>query len=504
MAVVENEISLTPQTPERSRPVRNASYLTMASIGAKAFSFIFVLYANRVLGPDLMGNYAAVTGYVGLFGVLSDLGLGTLTIRDVSQDRSLAVRYVSNLLVLRTLLSVLSILLIVVLAQLYINVHLRGAVYVFALGLIPQTVSNTLQLVFQYSERLAFGAVLNVANSAVTAILGMVALALGQRVLSLMVIYVAVMAVTCVATTCVVYLRFLPRHLELDPTWWPVLIKAAVPFAALTFINVLYNNADRQILYVLSNCTHAPPQAGCRPVGEYSAAYRALDILMLIFVGSINAAVLPAFMRVGLDSRQALARLVKTSGTLAFVCGMPVALFTTFFPREALHVVGGKEYLVAAPALATLIWTFPCVLLLTLLYNALYAVHRQKVVMMAFAVTLVFNVVANVLLIPRYSYFASAAVTVASEIVNGAIVLYVLRRELGSLGLVSPALRVGVVAAVTALVLWALHPFGIVVGLPAGIVVVLLGLRVTRVLGPAEQEILERLPLFGRYARLLS
>jgi len=499
---IDGEVVRARQGPERARPVRNASYLALANIGAKVFSLFFVLYANRALHKGLIGDYATVTGYVGLFGVMTDLGLSTLAVRDVAGDRSLAVRYVSNLLAVRLVLAVLSILLIIALAQWYLNADIRVAAYVFALGLVPLAISNTLQIVFQFSERLVYGAVLNVVNAAATAGLGILVLALGHHVLALVTVYVAVAVATSLAMAGLVYTRFLPRRLELDPAWWPRLIKISVPFAVLTLINILYNYADRQILYVLKGCTHTTL---CPPVGEYSQAYRPLDILIMVFVGAINAAVLPAFMRVGGDSRSALARLVRTSGTLAFVFGVPIALFTAFYAPEALHIVGGKEYIVAAPALAVLIWTFPCVLLLTLLYNALYAVHKQKVVTTAFAVTLVFNVALNVLLIPHYSYLASAAITVASEILNGAIVLYVLRRELGALRLGPAAARVGAVALTTALVLWLLRPFGgIFVGLPVGAGVVLLGLRLTRVLGPNEQEILGRMPILGRYAHLLS
>jgi len=501
---VEGEVGLAGEEQAAGRPIRNASYLALANIGAKVFSFAFVLYAFRILGKGLMGDYVNATSYVGLFAVLADLGLGTLTVRNVAQDRALAVRYISNLLVVRTLLSALSILLIVALAQVIIAPHLRAAVYILALGLVPLAISNTLGLVFQFSERLAYGAALNIANAAATAGLGLLALALGQKVLALVAIYTVVTTALALVAAWVVYTRFLPRRLELDPAWWPALVGAALPFAALTFVNVLYNNADRQILQLLSGCSHASGAAGCPVLGEYSAAYRALDILVTIFVGSVNAAVLPAFMRAGAGARDTLARLVRASGTLALAFGVPVALLTAFFPREALRVVGGKDYLAAAPALAILIWTFPCVLLLTLLYNALYAVHRQRVVTTAFSATLVFNVAANLLLIPRYSYGASAAITVASEGVNGAFVIWALRRELGALGLGPAAVRVGAVGAVAAAVLWALRPYGIVVGLPAGIVVVLAGLKVTRVLGPAERAILTRVPLVGRYARLLS
>src|SRR5205823_10660894 len=103
------------------------------------------------------------------------------------------------------------------------------------------------------------------------------------------------------------------------------------------------------------------------------AAYRVLDILVIIFVASINIAALPAFNRVVTESREALARLVRSSITLILAFGVPVALFGTFYAPEALHVLGGRSYMVAAPAMAILIWAFPCFLVLSILYNTLYS-----------------------------------------------------------------------------------------------------------------------------------
>src|SRR2546421_8433379 len=105
------------RTARRVRPASNAAYLAGANLGAKAFSFLFVLYATRALGPALFGNYTTVLAFVGLFGVLTDLGLSTLAVREVTQDHAVAVRYVSNLLALRVLFSVVAVVLIVGLAQ---------------------------------------------------------------------------------------------------------------------------------------------------------------------------------------------------------------------------------------------------------------------------------------------------------------------------------------------------------------------------------------------------
>jgi O-antigen/teichoic acid export membrane protein len=494
---------VAPRTARRARPARNAVYLTGANLGAKAFSFVFVLYATRALGPALFGNYTTVLAFVGLFGVLTDLGLSTLAVRDVAQDRALAVRYVSNLLALRVLFSVVAVVLSVGLAQVYVAPSLRHAVYVYALALVPLAISNSLQLVFQFSERMAYSAVLNVAAAAATAALSILALSTGHHVLALTVVFTAVTAASTATMAWLVYTRFLPRRLELEPVWWPKLLRAALPFVLLTLLNILYSRADMQILYVLSGCGHRFGNTGCAPVGQYGAAYRVLDILVLIFVGSVNATTLPAFNRVVTESREALTRLVRSSSTLMLAFGVPVALFGTFYAREALQVLGGRSYLAAAPALAILVWAFPCFLVVSMFYNALYAVHRQGVVTAAFAVTLVFNVALNVVLIPRFSYLASAALTVASELVNGLIVVVALRRSIGSLRLGTAAAKITAVAGGVAAVLWALRGFGIVVGLPVGVVLVLLGLRLMRLIGTTEREILEGMPLIGRYAARL-
>lgn len=490
--------------PERrTRPVSNASYLAAANLGSKLFSFVFVLYATRVLGARLFGNYTAILAFVGLFGVLTDLGMSTLVVRDVSQDRRQAVRYVSNILVLRVLLAGAAIVLIVALAQTFVAQSLRTSVYVYAIALVPLAVSNTLQLVFQFSECMAYGAIINLVTAAVTAGLSMLALHAGHHVLALVGVFTTVTMVSTVAMALLVYTRFLPLKVEIDLRWWPRLVRLALPFVWLTVLNILYYRADTQILYVMSGCGHTAGNAGCTPVGYYGLANRLPDILVTIFVGSINAATLPAFNRVVAESHDALKRLVDSSITLMLVFGVPVAIFGSFFAPEALHVLGGPSYMVAAPALAILMWTFPFFLVEGVFFNALYALHRQSVVTMAFAVTLVFNVTFNILLIPHFSYMASSALTVASEAVNLVIVFVALHLSTGPLRIGRATLKVGLIAFATTAVLLALHHFSIFVALPAGTVVSLLGLRLSRVLGATERDILGRLPLLGRFAVLV-
>jgi len=486
----------------RTRPLRSASYLSAATLGAKAFSFIFVLYATRTLGVGPFGDYTFVLSFVGLFGVLTDLGMGTLAVRDVAQNRSLATRYVSNILGVRLACALVAVALIVALAQVpgLVAPSLRNSLYVYALALVPLAVSNTLGLAFQFFERMEYSALFNVATSAVMAFIGIMILFLGHRVLGLVAVFTLVTTASTVVMAMIVYKRFLPPRLALDFSWWPTLLRQAAPFVALTLLSVLYFRADIVLLTVLSHCS----QAGqCVPTGLYGAAYRLLDILIIVFAVSLSTATLPAFNRVVTESRQELARLVHSSSVLMLAFGVPTALLAAFYAPEALHILAGKSYIVAAPALAVLIWAFPCFLLTGVLYNALYALHLQRIVATAFAVTLCFNVTFNLLLIPQYSFFASSVLTVGSEIFNLAIVTLAVQRHVGSLDLSGTVVKVGGIAIVTGVALWSLRSYGIFVGLPVGVVIMVLGVRLTRLFGQTEHAILERLPLMGRYTKFV-
>jgi len=485
------------------RPARNASYVAAANIGAKALGFVLFFYATGALGAGLFGTYTRIIQFVGLFEILTDLGLNGLVVRDVARDPDLATRYVSNVLAIRVLLSIAAIALIVVLTPtpVYdIAPQWRLATYIYALYLVPLAAGNVLQAVFQFSERLSYNAVYNVAMNGARVALSVLALLLGHSVLALMAVATAVTALSAVATAWVIYTRFLPRRLDLQPTWWPALLWRAVPFAMLAILNVLYTRADTQVLGALE----CAGKTTCFQVGLYGAATRGLDILVVVFVSGIQAVTLPLFSRTAHESRADLAGLVRPATTLMLVLGVPVAIFVSFYAREAMGLLRDSEYVQAAPALAVLVWGFPCILVVNILYLALYAVDKQSVVTAAFAANLVFNVGLNIVFIPRYSYMASAVLTVASEVLNGVIVLVALRRAIGPLGLGQATLKMSLVGLATAATLWltrGVGPFdGIVAGVPLGLIVLLAGLRATRLLGATERDILGSVPLVGRYA----
>src|SRR5262249_2896428 len=108
----------------------------------------------------------------------------------------------------------------------------------------------------------------------------------------------------------------------------------------------------------------------------------------------------------------------------------PVAVAFAVLARELILLIGGQEFLPgAAWALAILIWFLPLSYANGVTQYAIIALPRQPQITVAFATAAAFNLAANLLLTPRWSYLAASALTVATEVVILVPFLRILRAE---------------------------------------------------------------------------
>ncbi len=96
---------------------------------------------------------------------------------------------------------------------------------------------------------------------------------------------------------------------------------------------------------------------------------------------------------------------------------LPIAVLVTLLSTLLIRILGGSAFLPdSAIALTILIWSIPIGFVNSVTQYVLIAVGQQRFLTGAFVIGVVFNVGANLLLIPRYGYAGAAVVTVLSEI----------------------------------------------------------------------------------------
>jgi O-antigen/teichoic acid export membrane protein len=189
--------------------------------------------------------------------------------------------------------------------------------------------------------------------------------------------------------------------------------------------------------------------AGIRQAGEYAAAYRILDGLLL-FPGAVVASFLPSWSarRAGFRSRNAelVVLLLLCIGVLV---GIEVALASGFL----IDRLYGSEYAAAGSILAILSLSAPIFYANIALIWAAYVRKREKRVALLGVIAFVTNLALNVVLISRFGGEGAAVATVVTEIVIGAgylLTLGVQRRENRSLVVRPLATAAAYTAAVVA------------------------------------------------------
>src|SRR5256886_12802722 len=140
----------------------------MLVVGARAVAklavLVVVVLLGRHRGADQYGRFATMIVYVTLVGIIADLGLQTVFIRDASRDRTVLTRYLANLLSARLLLSLVALVILAAALRL-----LSPALYPYTLAafvlLLTTSYSSLLRAVFYIRGRLGYEAIAIVAES---------------------------------------------------------------------------------------------------------------------------------------------------------------------------------------------------------------------------------------------------------------------------------------------------------------------------------------------------
>jgi len=209
--------------------------------------------------------------------------------------------------------------------------------------------------------------------------------------------------------------------LKINLKQWLMIIKKSFVFLLISLLAGFYSKVDVLILNFIK---------GKEAVGIYSAGYRFLDALMFV-VTSYNVSSMPMFSKFAKEKKGNIFKnKIKKDVLLVSIIGLPIALGFFFLGPVILPLLFKSAYFQSIQVLRIIIFALPLILLTSVFLNSIYALNRAKTVIYIFLFQLIFNITLNYLLIPRYSYFASAYITLAGEILNVLLLFVILRSVL--------------------------------------------------------------------------
>ena len=389
------------------RIAKNTGVILSSQVICGLLSFLFVMYIARYLGARGFGVLSFALAFTLIFDVFTNFGLGELTVREVARDKSLADKYLRNIVVIKLILGFITFGLIVLV--LYILDYPRETtvvVYLIALSLIIGSFTKVFYTVFHAFEKMEYQAIGLVLSSSLMLCGALFAISQNFSIIGFAIVYFLVSLVILGYAFIVSFLKFAKPKLQIDLSFWKSTIKNAWPFFLLAVTSIIAFKIDMVMLSVMK---------GDVVVGWYGASYKLIEVLMFIpiaFVGSIY----PVLSSFYMSSKESLYSIYEKSFKYLFAVSLPIAVGTTLLADKIILFIYRSEFINSIIALRILIWTIPTIFLIYMCGTLLASVNRQELAFKTVFLGMLLNVVINLIFIPKYSYIAASIATVITSL----------------------------------------------------------------------------------------
>jgi O-antigen/teichoic acid export membrane protein len=376
-------------------------------VAVGVLSWAGTLIIVRSLSTHDWGAYSFVFSVLGIVGLLCDLQVGRVVLRDLVADPDGAGTILGSFLLFRFLFGLVGYAAAVGIVAVS---HYPASVVLITVAAGPTVVFGALGagLFMGFSSRLWLRptAVAMVLGQAVQ-LAAIVAIATWghHAALSFAAASLGYSVVMC-AYQLVVIRRILTIRLRVRLEQWKRWLREALPLTLGVTLGTIYFRVDAVILSKLKSITS---------VGYYNIGYKFSDLAGAA-TAAVFASALPLMVRAWPERPRRFHRTVRHALLLLFVVAALVGVEFACFGSAAINSLYGHRYRVTAGATAGLVASQLIAFFTELCFMVLLTVGRAWRYVGAALAGLALNVGLNLVFIPKWSYNGAAAAAVLTEI----------------------------------------------------------------------------------------
>ncbi|MDO8638448.1 MAG: flippase [Candidatus Daviesbacteria bacterium] len=398
--------------------LRQTSWLFSAQLLGRVIGFFYTIFLARSFSVEDFGLFSAALAYFSLVSAIADFGFNRYLIREVARDHFKSSTLLANISLLRiTFTAAIFAIFSLAIYSLDPDKFRVCLTQLAILAVLPQSIALTADAIFVAREKLQFSAVSLIVLNISTTILGVwfissgfgpiggvSALLLGQ------IIYVGMLVI-------LLHHHHISFLSVVNSQILKTIIKGSLPYGLLGILGLLYFRIDLLLLtYIQGNFA----------AGIYGAAYKFLEAIIFV-PSSLATALFPVLARLHDNDRQNIKRLYFQSLKLMFVLGIAIMVSYILVLPTVIRLIL-PNYLPAIEVIKILALTIPFMFIHVPGAQVLLSTDKYlKQILFLSIGTLSFNIILNLLLIPKYGFMGAAWVTVASEALSFLVFFSLLR-----------------------------------------------------------------------------
>jgi O-antigen/teichoic acid export membrane protein len=403
------------------RVAKNVGFLLMTHGVSLAAGIVVLALSARYLGPALFGEQAVLRSVAHIALPLLTGGLRVNMAKEIGRDPEGAASYLGSVLTLRWLMAaVVAAAAVAVVLALPLTPARERAAYAMVLMLLAGMWGAVASAVFVAYERNEYNLAMSTANGLLIVPLTMLAIRLDAGVAGILAAAAVGPFVTAQIAFSFACRRFVRPKLAVDLVRWRQILRASLPLGVGAMLKRSYARVDVFLLAALQSAEAA---------GIFSVAYRAA-IQFTSASTTVGTAILP---RLSLLARRAMEQLRAALEHLLLIflaVSVPAAGMIAAFAAPLLTLVVGAEFASSIAALRLISIAIVTAAPDALLFFCLVALGREAVAVRYLALSVIANVVLDVLLIPLLGVSGACLGTIGAEWIFFSLSLVALHRAL--------------------------------------------------------------------------
>lgn len=419
---------------------------TLIQIAGKVVSTLLGLFSivliTRYLGRNGFGEYTTIITFLTFFAVAADFGLTLVTAQMISGKQAAEEKIINNLFGLR-LVSALAFIILAPLTIIFFPYPgaIKVGVMIAAASFLFPALNQVIIGLFQRKLSMGHDAIAE-AVSRIALIAGIMIVWRWDRGLNGILWATVVAAAVNFAYHYLAARKFLTIRPEFDREIWQDIFRRSWPLAVTIVLNLIYLRADTLLLSLYHDAGE---------VGLYGATYRIIDVLTsfpFMFAGLILPILTASWLE---GNKEYFRHVLQKSFDFMAIGAIPLIIGAQFLSGPIMRYTGGPDFAAAGPILQILMFAVAAIFLGTIFSHAIISIDKQKKMIGFYALTSASALGAYLLVIPRWSYFGAALVTIYSEVMIAAFSVYCVYRYSRFL----PRLAVGAKSLISGLVMGA-------------------------------------------------
>ncbi|EFS4980892.1 flippase, partial [Salmonella enterica] len=385
--------------------IHNAGWLLFDKFARLAFGLLVGVWVARHLGPKTYGELAYVVTLVSFFQVIALLGMDSILVRDISNNKKEANEVLGSALFLRLLSGVLCLFLVVLFTY-FFNGYNTAVLVLLAGGSLLFQCVDTIDIWFQSQSQSKRTVIAKLSSYTITNILRVFC------ILTNFPLWTFALLLSVDAMLASIALFYAYRTYKTTEKWKPGLKKCkeilseSWPFMISGISIILYMRVDQVMIKNM---------LGEASLGVYAASLQFSTLWNFVPL-TLSISIAPYIARKKKDGVEIYKKALKNTFLLFSVLGWMITLFVAALSPFIINIMLGAKYSSGTPVLAVHVITnlFICLGVA----QSLWIVNERKgsLVLYKSLTGLIVCFISNFILIPIYGIEGAAISAVISQL----------------------------------------------------------------------------------------